>query len=203
MHVLAARRLGGTDGVLVRGVLPIRGEDGARRAVLEHGLDHIDRIVDLLDANGGTAEGIAGVSRGGVHLLNVRIGVAVEGMVEAHVAGIARATHERADRREVACDLAVQDADATRTLNKVGRGEQDVDELLNLGAQLVDGRERGELLLGQNVATHAADHVEAVGLAVTGELLGQVHGLLADAEELLEAGVEAGVVRCEANIEQV
>ena len=38
---------------------------------------------------------------------------------------------------------------------------------------------------------------------MTGELLGQVHGLLADAEELLEAGVEAGVVRCEANIEQV
>lgn len=67
-----------------------------------------------------------------------------------------------------------QNADATRTLNKVGRGEQDVDEFLNLGAQLVDGRERGELLLGQNVATHAADHVEAVGLAVTGELLGQV-----------------------------
>ncbi len=49
---------------------------------------------------------------------------------------------------EVACDLAVQNADTTRTLDKVGRGE-DVDELLNLGAQLVDGRERGELLLGQ------------------------------------------------------
>lgn len=69
----------------------------------------------------------------------------------------------------------VQDADTARTLNKVGRGEQHVDELLNLGAQLVDGRERGELLLSQNVATHAANHVEAVGLAVTGELLGQVH----------------------------
>ena len=67
----------------------------------------------------------------------------------------------------------------------------------------MDGRERGELLLGQNVATHAADHVEAVGLAVTGELLGQVHGLLADAEELLEAGVEARVVRRQANVEQM
>ena len=124
-------------------------------------------------------------------------------MVKAHVAGIARATHERADRREVTSDLAVQNADATRTLNKVGRGEQHVDEFLNLGAQLVDGRERGELLLGQNVATHAADHVEAIGLAVTGELLGQVHGLLTDAEELLEARIEAGVVRCEANVEQM
>ena len=67
----------------------------------------------------------------------------------------------------------------------------------------MDGRERGELLLGQDVATHATDHVEAIGLAVTGELLGQVHGLLADAEELLEAGVEAGVVRRQANVEQV
>ena len=67
----------------------------------------------------------------------------------------------------------------------------------------MDGRERGELLLGQNVATHAADHVEAVGLAVTGELLGQIHGLLADAEELLEAGVEARVVRRQANVEQM
>ena len=28
VNVLAARRLGGADGVLVRGVLPIRGEDG-------------------------------------------------------------------------------------------------------------------------------------------------------------------------------
>ena len=123
VHVLAARSLGGADGVLVRGVLPIRGEDGARRAVLEHGLDHVDRIVDLLDANGGAAEGIAGVCRGSMHLLNIRISVAVEGMVKAHVAGIARATHERADRREVACDLAVQNADTTRTLDKVGRGE--------------------------------------------------------------------------------
>ena len=55
----------------------------------------------------------------------------------------------------------------------------------------------------KNVATHAADHVETVGLAVTGELLGQVHGLLADAEELLEAGVEARVVRRQANVEQM
>ena len=38
---------------------------------------------------------------------------------------------------------------------------------------------------------------------MTGELLGQVHGLLADAEELLEAGVEARVVRCETNVEQM
>ena len=38
---------------------------------------------------------------------------------------------------------------------------------------------------------------------MTGELLGQVHGLLADAEELLEAGIEAGVVRRQANVEQV
>ena len=38
---------------------------------------------------------------------------------------------------------------------------------------------------------------------MTGELLGQVHGLLADAEELLEAGVEARVVRRQANVEQV
>ena len=38
---------------------------------------------------------------------------------------------------------------------------------------------------------------------MTGELLGQVHGLLADAEELLEAGVEARVVRRQANVEQM
>ena len=67
----------------------------------------------------------------------------------------------------------------------------------------MDGRERGELLLGQDVATYAADHVEAIGLTVAGEFLGQVHGLLANAEELLEAGIEAGVVRCEADVEQV
>ena len=38
---------------------------------------------------------------------------------------------------------------------------------------------------------------------MTGELLGQVHRLLADAEELLEAGVEACVVRRQANVEQM
>ena len=87
-------------------------------------------------------------------------------------------------------------------LDKVGRREQDIDEFLNLGAQLVDGRERGKLLLGQNVATHAADHVEAVGLAVTGELR-PGPWTFADAEELLEAGIEARVVRRQANVEQM
>ncbi len=83
---------------------PIRGEDGARRAVLEHGLDHVDRMVDPPGYAGGTAEGVAGVGRGGMHLHDVRIEVAVEGMVEAHVAGIARTTPSRADRRKVAGD---------------------------------------------------------------------------------------------------
>ena len=129
--------------------------------------------------------------------------VAVEGMVPAHVAGKARAAHERAHRAEVAGDLAVEDAHALGALEEVGRGDELGNKALHVAAQLGEALEGLERLLLQHVAAHTADEVETVGLAGTREHLRQVHGLLANAEEVLEARVKARVVAHEAQVEQV
>lgn len=124
-------------------------------------------------------------------------------MVETDIAGDAAAANTGPHGAEVAGHRRVKPSDAGRARLEVGRGHEHVHERLHLVPQLPHVLDRGELLLVQDVAPHAADQVQAVGLAGSGEQHGQVHGLLANPEEVLESRIEPAVVAHQPQVQQM
>nr|VUD35264.1 Uncharacterised protein [Raoultella sp. NCTC 9187] len=85
----------------------------------------------------------------------------------------------------------------------VRRAEQHLHQLLHVAAHLLRQLAGLDHILFQQVATDAANQVQAVGFTRPGEDLRHFHRRLAHAEELHKAGVEAGEVAGEAEVEQV
>ncbi len=129
--------------------------------------------------------------------------IAIERVHPTRIASKTAAAHKRANGAIVARDLLVQNAHALRAPHEVRGRCHLVYQALHVRAQFGKQATRFHGLLGQDIATHAADEVQAIRLTRPSQKLGQVHRLFANAEEMLKARIEARVVAYQAQIQQV
>ena len=131
-------------------------------------MNDVETVHKLAHAHKGASVHIATILGDGLVLVGKSL-IAIERMVPARVASKPAATHERTHRAVVARHLLVKNANTLSTFQEIRRGQQLLHQALRLGAHLLDVVHGGQLLLGQNVATHATDEVQPVGFTGTGE----------------------------------
>ena len=124
-------------------------------------------------------------------------------VIGASIAGVTAGTDHRADVTEVASDFRVQTTNADSALFHVRSAQQHIHQLLHFTTHLLCQLAGLDHVVFQQIATNPADQVQAVGFTRTGKDLCHFHGGFTHAEELHKAGVEAGKVAGETEVEQM
>ena len=200
MDVLAAGRLGKAQRKLARLVGEAFGQKRPFRQVLKTKLNHVEGVVELVDAH--QHPGLHIATRLGLDL-HRQLAVAGKVVDPTHVALEAARPHHGADAAEIAGNLRLELADTDEAGGDVGGIQQHGHQGFELITELAHQLGTLDAIFLEDVAAYPANQVEAVGLACTGEQLGQGHGFFPHPEELHEAGVETGEVARQADVEDM
>ena len=119
------------------------------------------------------------------------------------IAGVTAGADHRADVTEVAGNFRVQTTNADSALFHVRCAQQHIHQLLHFTTHLLRQLTGLDHVIFQQIATNPADQVQAVGFTRAGEDLRHFHRGFTHAEELHKAGVKAGKVAGETEVEQM
>ena len=200
MDIVAARRLGEAQREAVRNIGEPLHHQRAARQVIETEINHIQRGVNLVDPHLEARYHVAALLAVDFHRQQA---VTDKRVVGAGVAGVAAGAHHRAYVAEVAGDFRVQTANTDGTLFHIRRAEQHIHQLLHVAPHLLRQLTGLDHVLFQQVAADPADQVKAVGFTRAGKDLCHLHRGFAHAEELHKAGVKAGKVAGQTEVQQV
>ena len=200
MDIVAARRLGEAQREAVRDIGEPFHHQRTAGQVIETVINHVQRGINLVDPHLEAGYHVAALLAVNLHRQQA---VTDERMVGAGIAGVATGAHHRANVTEVAGDFRVQPANADGALLHVRGAEQHIHQLLHIATHLLRKLTGLDHVLFQQVAADPADQVQAVGFTRAGKDLCHLHRGFAHAEELHKAGVKAGKVAGQTEVQQV
>ena len=172
----------------------------AARQVIEAVINHVQRGEHLVDTHFQAGDNVAALLAMHFHRQQT---VAHERVIGAGVTGVTAGANHRADVTEVTGDFRIQAADTDGALFHVRGAQQNIHQVLHVTAHLLRQLTGLDHVVFQEVTTDTANQVQAVGFTRAGQDFRHFHGGFTNAEELHKAGVEAGEVARQAEVQQV